>query len=179
MPPEGVWEMRSNPTTMVTVEGAWSDEEAETFLDEAVVPARIGCHNPAGGLWMLSLWYRYRDGRLQCATSKDADVVGFLRKNDEICFEVSTNRPPYMGVRGAGRATLEGDGAKDVLRSLVDRYLGTREAEMAQWLLREEREEVCISIEPSRMYTWDFTQRMHGAIAESPAARDEPQSPKY
>jgi nitroimidazol reductase NimA-like FMN-containing flavoprotein (pyridoxamine 5'-phosphate oxidase superfamily) len=171
--------MRPNDTAMVTVEGAWSEQEAETFLDEAVVPARLGCHNPTGGLWMLSLWYRYRDERLQCATSSDADVVGFLRKNDEVCFEVSTNRPPYMGVRGAGQATLEPDGAKDVLRSLVDRYLGTREAEMAQWLLRDEREEVCISIDPSRMYTWDFTPRMAAVVENSPAAQDEPTSPKY
>lgn len=171
--------MRCNDTTMVTVDGAWSDEEAETFLDAAVVPIRLGCHNPAGGLWMLSLWYRYADDKLQCATSKDADVVRFLRNNDEVCFEVSTNRPPYMGVRGAGQATVEADGGKAVLRALVDRYLGTREVEMAQWLLREDREEVSISIDPSRMHTWDFTPRMQAAVDDSPAAQAEPSSPKY
>jgi len=165
---------------MVSIEGVWSRDETEAFLDAAIVPVRIGCHNPKGGLWMLSLWYRYHDGRIQCATSKGADVVGFLRKNDEICFEISTNLPPYMGVRGAGRASIEAAGGKDVLRSLVDRYLGTREAEMAQWLLSDEREEVSITIEPSRLYTWDFTPRMQSVVEQSPAAtRGEPSSPKY
>jgi nitroimidazol reductase NimA-like FMN-containing flavoprotein (pyridoxamine 5'-phosphate oxidase superfamily) len=163
---------------MVTVDGTWSDDEAERFLNAAVIPLRLGCHNPAGGLWMLSLWYRYTDGHLQCATSKDADVVGFLRENDQVCFEVSTNRPPYMGVRGAGRATIEADG-KPVLCDLIDRYLGTTEAEMAQWLLREDREEVSLRIEPTQLHTWDFTPRMRAVVENSPAAQAEAQSPKY
>lgn len=164
---------------MVTVEGTWSREETETFLDAAVVPIRLGCHNPSGGLWMLSLWFRYRGGDIECATSTGADVVSFLRKNDDVCFEVSTDRPPYMGVRGAGEATLDKDGANDVLQSLVDRYLGTREAEMAQWLLSDTREEVAISIDPSRLHTWDFTPRMEELGEQSPAAQATVRSPKY
>lgn len=165
---------------MEATDGVWSREQAEQFLSEALVPIRLGCHNPSGGLWMLSLWYRYHDGAIQCATSKDADVVRFLRANDEVCFEVSTNVPPYMGVRGHGQATIVDDEEKDVLGSLVDRYLGTREAEMAQWLLREDRSEIAITIDPSRTYTWDFTPRMESVVAESPAGRRaEPASPKY
>lgn len=165
---------------MVSVDGVWSQSETETFLDAAIIPLRLGCHNPAGGLWMLSLWYRFHEGRIQCATSKQADVVSFLRRNDEVCFEVSTNSPPYMGVRGAGTANITEDGAKDVLRTLVDQYLGTREAEMAQWLLSDDREEVAITIDPSRLHTWDYTPRMQTLVEESPAAtRAEPPSPKY
>jgi nitroimidazol reductase NimA-like FMN-containing flavoprotein (pyridoxamine 5'-phosphate oxidase superfamily) len=165
---------------MVSFEGDWTETQTEEFLETAIIPVRLGCHNPAGGLWMLSLWYRYHDGNIQCATSKDADIVSFLRKNDDICFEVSTNTPPYMGVRGAGQAVIETDGAKSVLGDLVDQYLGTREAEMAQWLLRDDREEVAITIEPTRLYTWDFTPRMRELAAESPAAtHGEPPSPKY
>jgi len=165
---------------MVSVDGVWSRGETEAFLDRAIVPIRLGCHNPAGGLWMLSLWYRFRDGRFECATSEDADVVDFLRQNDEICFEVSTNFPPYMGVRGAGEASIETADAKDVLRDLIDRYLGTTEAEMAQWLLREDRQEVTLSIDPTRLHTWDFTPRMRAVVEESPAVqRGEPSSPKY
>ncbi len=165
---------------MVSLDGVWSRAEADEFLEAAIVPIRLGCHNPAGGLWMLSLWYRYHDGRIQCATSKGADVVAFLRENDEVCFEVSTNRPPYMGVRGAGKAQLSEDGAKAVLGDLVDQYLGTREAEMAQWLLSDQREEVAITIEPSRLYTWDFTPRMETVVEEAPAATEaEPSSPRY
>jgi nitroimidazol reductase NimA-like FMN-containing flavoprotein (pyridoxamine 5'-phosphate oxidase superfamily) len=164
---------------MVSFDGAWSRAEAEAFLDAAVVPIRLGCHRPAGGLWMLSLWYRYRDGAFQCATSMSADVVQFLRQNEEVCFEVSTNMSPYMGVRGAGTATVEAEASKEVLRALIDRYLGTTEAKMAQWLLRQDREEATITIEPTRLYSWDFSKRMSGLDADAPAKGAEPSSPKY
>jgi hypothetical protein len=46
--------------------------------------------------------------------------------------------------------------------------------------LREEREEVTITVDPSRLYTWDFTPRMRGVVADNPVAkRGEPTSPKY
>jgi hypothetical protein len=164
---------------MDAVEGDWSRAETEQFLNEAVVPVRIGCHNPAGGLWMLSLWYRYRDGTLECATRVGADVVSFLRADDEVCFEVSTNRPPYMGVRGSGTAAVGPDG-KPVLRGLVDRYLGTEDVEIARLLLDEARDEAAIRIDPAKLYTWDFSPRMGTDVSDSPAAtRPEPPSPKY
>ena len=129
----------------MNVEGEWSRAETETFLRDALVPVRIGCHG-AGGLWMVSLWYRYRDGTIECATSTDADLVAFLRSNAAVSFEISTNRPPYMGVRGNGTATVDTDGGKAVLGDLLARYLGGADSELARWLLREEREEATISI---------------------------------
>jgi hypothetical protein len=165
---------------MSAVEGDWSRAETEQFLNEAVVPVRLGCHNPGGGLWMLSLWYRYRDGTFECATRAGADVVSFLRKNGEVCFEVSTNRPPYMGVRGSGTASVETDTGTEVLGALVDRYIGTTDAEISRQLLDGKREEAAIRIEPSRLYTWDFSPRMGEDVAASPAAtRPEPPSPRY
>jgi len=165
---------------MVSFEGTWSAAEAEEFLNEAVVPIRLGCHNPSGGLWMLSLWYQYRDGVIECATSRDADIVRFLRANDEVSFEISTNRPPYMGVRGGGVASVTEAGSKDLLATLVERYLGSTDNEMGEFLLREEREEVSITIAPSKLYTWDFTPRMRGVAEENPVTeRGEPTSPKY
>ncbi|MEF8908068.1 MAG: pyridoxamine 5'-phosphate oxidase family protein, partial [Haloarculaceae archaeon] len=85
--------------------GAWSRAELDAFLDSAVVPVRLGCRRPDGGLWMLSLWYRRERTRLQCATGADANVVEYLRADGTVAFEVSTNTPPYMGVRGSGTAT--------------------------------------------------------------------------
>lgn len=164
---------------MTSFEGEWSRAEAEAFLERALVPVRLGCHHTRGGLWMLSLWYRYRDGRIECATPLDADIVSFLDADDSVCFEISTNRPPYMGVRGNGTATVNTDGGEDVLRALVDQYLGGTDSELAGWLLRDDRTEAVLEIEPSRLYTWDFTPRM-ADIEDSPAAADpEPPSPKY
>jgi len=67
---------------MAPVEGAWSQAEAESFLERALVPVRLGCHG-AGGFWMVSLWYRYHEGAVECATASDSDLAAFLREERE------------------------------------------------------------------------------------------------
>lgn len=140
--------------------GPWTTAETESFLESATVPIRLAVHTTSGRLWMLSLWYRYRDGRLECATSANADVVRKLRANDEVAFEISTNDPPYKGVRGNGTASIDTDEGKAVLRALIERYLGDTDSDLAAMLLEDGREEVRITIEPDRLATWDFTERM-------------------
>jgi nitroimidazol reductase NimA-like FMN-containing flavoprotein (pyridoxamine 5'-phosphate oxidase superfamily) len=144
----------------MNVTGDWSAERAASFLREAVIPVRLATNTPGGGLWMLSLWYQYRDGELQCATGASADVVEYLRADDRVAFEVSTNDVPYCGARGAGRATVEPDEDKQVLRALLERYLGGSDSDLARALLAPDREEVRIHIAPERLYTWDFSDRM-------------------
>ena len=109
---------------------------------------------------MLSLWYRWRDGGFDCATSASADVVGYLTHDEGVAFEVSVNEPPYYGVRGAGVATVSPDEEKRLLRTLLDRYLGGTDSALAERLLREEREEVHICVDPAQVYAWDFSDRM-------------------
>jgi nitroimidazol reductase NimA-like FMN-containing flavoprotein (pyridoxamine 5'-phosphate oxidase superfamily) len=163
---------------MPPVSGAWSHEQLKQFLEDALVPLRLGCHHPSGGLWMLSLWYQYDDESLLCSSSRDSNIVRFLRENDEVSFELSTNRPPYMGVRGNGTTTLEPDEQKQVLKDLLQRYLGGTDSELASMLLAGDREEIVIQIDPERLYTWDFTERMASAT-DSPATREpEPESPQ-
>jgi nitroimidazol reductase NimA-like FMN-containing flavoprotein (pyridoxamine 5'-phosphate oxidase superfamily) len=145
---------------MPTWNGAWSKAEATAYLEDATVPLRLACHRPDGGLWMLSLWFRYRDGTFGCATGADADVVGFLEHDDSVAFEVSDNDPPYRGVRGSGTVTIDPDGGKALLEELLERYLGGTDNALADRLLADEREEVYLRIEPDRLYTWDFTARM-------------------
>jgi nitroimidazol reductase NimA-like FMN-containing flavoprotein (pyridoxamine 5'-phosphate oxidase superfamily) len=145
---------------MPTWTGAWSIEEAEAYLTASRVPLRLACRTPTGGLWMLSLWYRYEGGAFHCATGADADIVGYLEANPGVAFEVSDNDPPYKGVRGAGTATVERDEDKTLLESLLRAYLGGTDNELATRLLDADREEVRLRIEPSKLYTWDFTERM-------------------
>jgi nitroimidazol reductase NimA-like FMN-containing flavoprotein (pyridoxamine 5'-phosphate oxidase superfamily) len=165
---------------MVTVQGAWSDEQMASFLEEALVPVRLGCHHPHGGLWMVSLWYRYADGCLLCATGRSSDIAAFLRRDSAVSFEISTNRPPYMGVRGSGTATLETDESKELLTGLLERYLGGTDSELGAFLLDDDREELVIRIEPERLFTWDFADRMADVVADSPASRAaEPASPRH
>jgi len=145
---------------MVSVTGAWSRAEVARFLDDQTVPLRLGCRRPSGDLWMLSLWYRYRDGAFECATAADADVVRYLESGDAVSFEVSTNDPPYRGVRGNGTATVTSDEEKAVLRSLIERYLGGTDSDLARRLLAPSREEVRIRIAPDRLHSWDYSGRM-------------------
>jgi len=145
---------------MVRYTGAYTPEETAAFLDEAVVPIRLACSTPRGGLWMLSLWYRFEDEQFLCATHAAADVVEYVEHDPSVAFEVSTNDAPYRGVRGAGRARIEPDEDKQLLRTLLDRYRGGTDTPLARELLSEDREEVRIVIEPTKLYAWDFSERM-------------------
>ncbi|RLM56524.1 pyridoxamine 5'-phosphate oxidase family protein [Halobellus sp. Atlit-31R] len=162
------------------VTGAWSTDEAGEFLRTAQVPVRLACHTPKGHLWMLSLWYLWTGSgtpdtadadatppgcrsdppELCCATSASAAVVDYLRNDDAVAFEVSTNDPPYCGVRGRGTAQIEPDDDMTLLRALFDRYLGGTDNELADHLLGPERKEVRIRIAPDRLHSWDFSNRM-------------------
>lgn len=150
--------------TPFSVRGSLSSEAIEEFLRSTVVPIRLSCHRPSGDLWMLSLWFRYRNGTLECATEASADVVRFLRADDAVAFEVSTNDPPYRGVRGNGVARIDADEEKALLRALVERYLGSTDSSLAQNLLSDDREEVRIRIEPETVYGWDYSGRMADAV---------------
>jgi len=143
--------------------GAWNEVETEAFLDSSTVPLRLSCHSNGESLWMLSLWFLYRDDAFWCATSANADVVDYLADNDRVAFEISTNEPPYKGVRGNGVATVEPDDEKALLQELLQRYLGGTDSDLANRLLSPDREEVTIRIDPNRLYTWDFSDRMPAA----------------
>lgn len=144
----------------MNVRGTLSRTEIERFLSASAIPIRLACRTPGGSLWMLSLWFRHRDGSIECATSADADVVQYLREDPSLAFEVSTNEPPYRGVRGNGTASIESDPDKTVLEALLERYLGGIETPLAKTLLAEDREEVTITIEPETVYGWDYSDRM-------------------
>lgn len=153
--------------------GAWDRAETDAFLAETTVPIRLSCHTPGGDLWMLSLWFRYAEDSLWCATSASADVVEYLAHDDRVAFEISTNEPPYRGIRGNGVASVSPDAEKQLLRALLERYLGGTDSALAERLLSPDREEVRIEIEPKRCYTWDFSDRMADVVDEDrdPATR--------
>lgn len=151
---------------MTEFSGAWSPEEVDAFLREVTVPVRVATHRPDGSLWMVALWYRYRDGAFECATWANAHVVEYLRNDSEVAFDVSTNRPAYRGVRGNGTASLAPDRGKAVLRSLVERYLGGTDSALARWLLDDAREEVRVRVHPREVHSWDYTERMREVATE-------------
>ena len=152
---------------MATIAGAWDADRVEDFLDEVRIPIRLATQRGDGSIWIVTLWYRYREGSFECATWANADVVRFLRNDSEVAFDVSTNAPPYRGVRGNGTAALSRDEGKATLRALIERYLGGTDSSLARWLLSDAREEVRIRIQPHELYSWDYTDRMQGVASPS------------
>jgi len=150
---------------MTAFTGAYDREGVVEFLEAAEIPLRLACTTPSGYLWMVSLWFRHREGKdgglaVECATERSADVVRYLREDPAVAFEISTNEVPYRGVRGRGEVTIEPDPEKAVLRALVERYLGDTESGLARSLLAPGREEVTLRIDPAKVYSWDFSDRM-------------------
>jgi nitroimidazol reductase NimA-like FMN-containing flavoprotein (pyridoxamine 5'-phosphate oxidase superfamily) len=144
--------------------GAWDRDAVAEFLADATIPVRLACHTPAGRLWQVALWFHHDDGRLACATSASADVTRFLRKRPEVAFDVSTNEPPYRGVRGYGTTAIEPDPDKALLTALLERYLGGTDSALAERLLDGDREEVRIHVEPERVHSWDYSERMADVV---------------
>ena len=142
--------------------GPWDRERVDEYLAAARVPVRLGCRTPSDHPWIVSLWFAWDPdaSAIRCATSASADLVEFVEHDDHVSFDVSTNDPPYKGVRGRGRATVLPDDDKRLLRSLLTKYLGGTDNATADRLLRPERDEVEIRIEPRRLHAWDYSERM-------------------
>lgn len=145
---------------MVEYSGPWTEADVRAFLEEARIPVRLATRTPNGSPWIVALWYRYRDGCFECATEANAHLVAFLRGDPTVGFDVSTNEIPYRGVRGAGTASVTEDAHSRVLRALVERYLDGTDSTLAAGLLADDREEVRIRVEPDRVHSWDFADRM-------------------
>ena len=144
---------------MQIVAGPWDERRVERWLTGARIPVRLGVLAATRPL-VVSLWYRYQQGALWCATSADADVVAHLRRDDRVGFEVGPDIPPYRGVRGSGRAVVVPDAGPAMLEDLLARYLDAPNADLADWLRRRADDEVALRIENLRVTSWDFSGRM-------------------
>ena len=76
-----------------------------------------------------------------------------LQGNARVGFEIATNDPPYLGVRGQGTVELAPLGDDATLQLLLQRYLGGVDSGLGSWLLSRRDHEVLISIAPHRFYS--------------------------
>jgi hypothetical protein len=106
----------------------------------------------------------YEDGAVWCATNSKARVLSYLTNEPRCGFEIAGDTPPYRGVRGKGRASLHPELGGKVLEQLLERYDIASSSKLAGMLLSKIDQEVAIRIEPGRISSWDFSQRMKGAI---------------
>ena len=122
---------------------------------------RLACLGSTGAPVVLSLWFLYRDGALWSASRPTSRVVRHLARDPRCAFEVARDLPPYRGVRGQGRASLRRGEGGALLGELLDRYLGgPADSPLARRLLAHAADEVAIRVAPTRLASWDYTERM-------------------
>jgi hypothetical protein len=144
----------------MNTKGPWSQSELHRFLDETRVPVRLACNGASGYPVLASLWYLPEDGRLWCATQRNASVATILARDSQCAFEVSVESVPYRGLRSQGLATLHDDRGEEILLKLIHRYLGNSKSRLARSLLARVATETAIAIEPKKLLSWDYTERM-------------------
>lgn len=136
------------------------------YLEQTRIPLRLAAVTESGWPLVLSLWFVLRRGSLWCATQRSAKIVRHLRADPRCAFEVAPEQPPYRGVRGQGRASLHPAHGKEILETLLDRYLGTTTSPLARQLLSKSDAEVAIEVKPVTLFSWDYSDRMKGSLQE-------------
>tara|TARA_B110000503_G_scaffold140532_1_gene231654 strand:+ start:10231 stop:10680 length:450 start_codon:yes stop_codon:yes gene_type:complete len=144
----------------VTLKGPWNREQVDSFLNNSQFPLRLACVAEDGFPRVVSVWYGYDGQSLRCVSHRSSQLVGLLQRCERVGFELAPNEPPYHGVRGQGIVQLGSDADGEVLGEMLQRYLGGTESKLGKWLLSRSEDEVLITIEPLRMFSWDYRERM-------------------
>jgi nitroimidazol reductase NimA-like FMN-containing flavoprotein (pyridoxamine 5'-phosphate oxidase superfamily) len=142
------------------LKGPWDQSGVDEFLNTSVYPLRLACVGADGYPRVVSVWYGYDGEVLRCVSHRSSQLVSLLERSDRVGFEVAPNEPPYCGVRGQGIARLGSDASGEVLSAMLQRDLGGTDSQLAQWLLSRAEDEVLIEIEPQRLFSWDYRERM-------------------
>ena len=143
-----------------SIKGPWGQQEVDEFLAAGEHPIRLACNGADGFPRVVSLWYRYHAKQIHCVMHRDARILRMLQARPLVGFDISPNQPPYHGVRGQGTAQTQKLGDADTLDQMLVNYLGDTQSNLAQWLLERREEEVLVSITPTRLFTWDYRERM-------------------
>jgi hypothetical protein len=147
--------------------GPWDLTQIRAFLDAAVIPIRLASAGSPGPT-VQSLWFLPQADMLWCCTQRDALVVRRLKADPNCGFEIAADHPPYRGVRGHGRAAVKPHQAGEVLPRLLARYAIPEQSSLATWLLSRLDDEVAIAITDLAVTSWDYAERMSGALSQDP-----------
>ena len=128
---------------------------------QVVTPLRFSCMTPSGFPSIISLWYLHKDGKIYCATQKNAKVISYIKNNNKCAFEITTGHFPYKGIRGHGKVKIREDIAGEILDALIDRFIGNRESFLSRYLIKRKENEVALEITPSKLFPWDYSNRMN------------------
>jgi len=142
--------------------GPWSRVEIDRFLGAARIPLRLAVNGASGHPILASLWYVHQGDTLWCATQRGASVAAALARDPRCAFEIAPEGLPYHGVRGQALASLHDERGEEILRLLIERYLGDATSGFARWLLGRARSETAIALAPRTLVSWDYRERMQG-----------------
>jgi nitroimidazol reductase NimA-like FMN-containing flavoprotein (pyridoxamine 5'-phosphate oxidase superfamily) len=143
--------------------GPWSPAEIDRFLAACRIPIRLAVNAASGHPVLASLWFAHLDGALWCATQRGSSIATSLARDPRCAFEIAPEARPYHGVRGQALASLHEDRGEEILRRLIDRYLGHTDSRFACWLLGRAKSETAIALSPRTLVSWDYRKRM-GAL---------------
>ncbi len=156
--------MSSVPSSPIRFTGPWTESRVQEFLAEARIPMRLAANTASGFPVILSLWFLPQEDELLAAVHRDARIAKRLKTDPRCAFEIAPNEPPYRGVRGRAVASLDPDGAPELLDRLLDRYLGSGDSSLGRFLLARAEEELIVRLQPSRIDSWDYSERMEDAL---------------
>ncbi len=142
-------------------------KNVEEYLNQSLIPLRLSGITTSDWPFVMSLWYVYLDEKIYLATIKTAKVVEYLLSNPKCAFEIASDIPPYCGIRGQAIANIITSKGNEILKILLNRYLGGEKSSLAQKLLNRKVPEVAIELTPIRVFQWDYTGRMIDSIDSS------------
>ena len=149
-----------------TIRGPWSPEQIAVFLDQAVIPMRIGGDTGSGAPLVLSVGFLPEGPELLGATRPTSTLVRCLERQPVCGFEIAGDSPPYRGVRGRAVVELDQTSGAATLDRLLTRYLGGIENPLgARWRAHAD-DEVCLRLRPVSFTSWDYSGRMASSLGE-------------
>ena len=123
-------------------------QNLEILIPREKIPIRISFMKSNGFPSVVSLWYTHANGRIYCAVQKTAKIISFVQKNPKCGFEIAGDMPPYKGLRGEGTVNVLQDKGKEILETLIEKYLGAKESTLSRFLRDNSKNEVAIEIIP-------------------------------
>ena len=138
---------------------AWDQRELQEFLGSSKIPIRVSVLDDEYPL-ICSVWFEYVDGKLIIVSHEESKLAKTLLRQRKCGFEIATNDPPYRGVRGKANVVGELGASEDILRRVIQRYLGGTNQKLASWLLSRVEREVKFTLHPTWVTSWDYGERM-------------------
>lgn len=129
-------------------------------LVNLVVPLRLACFTPSGWPIIIPLWFTFINNRFYCATQENAKIIRYLKKEPKCAFDISTENPPYKGIRGQGKTIVNKDRRLEILEIVIQKYIQNKYENLRKYLLKNKENEVAIEIIPIKIFYWDYTDRM-------------------